>query len=310
MSESRPVIISCAVTGGIHTPTMSDHLPITADDIARQSIEAAAAGAAIIHIHARSPLDGRPTGDPDVFVPMLSKIKRETNVVLNVTTGGSPIMHVDERIAAAVSAHPELASLNMGSINFAIFPIASKYDHWKFDWEESFVRGTEDLVFKNTFKDIKHIINELSPVGTRFEHECYDVGHLYNLSWFVDQGLIKPPFFIQLVLGVMGGIGADVENLRFMKLTADRLFGDDYQWSALAAGRQQMSIGLEAAKLGGHVRVGLEDSLFLERGRLATSNAEQVQRMVDNLAAHDMRPATANEARDMLGLKGSQAVNF
>jgi len=307
---AAPVIISCAVTGAIHTPTMSDALPITPDEIVEQSADAAAAGAAIIHLHARDPMDGRPTGDPALFLPILAALKERTDAVLNVTTGGAPTMAVNERMAAASAAAPELASLNLGSINFAIFPVADRFISWKHEWEEPYVRGTEDLVFRNTFRDIRYIIERLSEGGTRFEHECYDVGHLYNLAYFVDLGLIKPPFFIQMVFGIMGGIGADPDNLIFMKRTADRLFGDAYRWSVLAAGRHQMPFALQAAMLGGNVRVGLEDSLFIERGRLALTNAEQVHKIVSMLAALDLRPATPAEARTILSLKGRDHVNF
>ncbi len=273
---SKKVIITCAITVGIHTPTMSPHLPANSAEIARQAIEAAEAGASILHLHARDEHDGRPTPDPSVFMEFLPRIKQATNAVLNITTGGGLNMTVDQRLAAPLVARPEMCSLNMGSMNFGIFPLADRFNGWKSEWEETYLRGTDDFIFRNTFRDIERIIKVLGEEhGTRFEHECYDVGHLYNLAHFVDRGLIKPPFFVQMIFGILGGIGPDPDNLTFMKQTADKLFGKDYRWSVLAAGRHQMNFATQAAMLGGSVRVGLEDSLYIGKGRLATSNAEQ-----------------------------------
>lgn len=298
------VIISCAVTGSIHTPTMSDALPITPAEIAEQSIAAAQAGAAILHLHARSPDDGRPTADPDVYNQFIPVIQQATNAIINITTGGAPTMTIDDRLAAAVRFRPELCSLNMGSMNFAAFPAAKRYTRWKHPWEQPFLVASEDYIFRNSFGDIRRILETMSDHGTRFEHECYDLSHLYNLAHFVDTGLVKPPFFIQLVFGIMGGVGADLENLGFMKATADRLFGRDaYQWSVLAAGRHQMPFITQAALMGGHVRVGLEDSLYLERGRPAASNAEQVSKIARILAEMGHEPASPDEARAILGLR-------
>lgn len=307
----RKVIISCAVTGAMHTPSMSDALPLTPDEIATESIAAAEAGAAIVHLHARVPETGEPTGDPAVFERFLSIIKQRTDAVINITTGGSPTMVVADRLRGAVKFQPEMCSLNMGTMNFAIFPAAARITQWKHDWEESYVRNSDDFVFRNTFRDIAYILETLGGAGTKFEHECYDVGHLYSLAHFVDRGLVKPPFFVQMIFGILGGIGADPENLMFMKQTADRLFGrDSFSWSVLAAGRHQMPFITQAALLGGHVRVGLEDSLFIERGKFAVSNAEQVAKAVRILAEMGLEPATPAEARDMLGLKGGDRVEF
>lgn len=305
------VIISCAVTGGIHTPSMSDALPYTPDDIARQSIEAAEAGAAILHLHARDPETGRPTPDPAVFMQFLPRIKQATGAVVNITTGGGLGMSLEERLAAPMQAAPEMCSLNMGSMNFGIFPMAAKERDWKFDWEKPYILGTDDFIFRNTFRDIEYILKNLGEKrGTRFEHECYDVGHLYNLAHFVDRGLVKPPFFVQMIFGILGGIGASPENLIFMKETADKLFGDDYQWSVLAAGRHQMPIATQAALMGGNVRVGLEDSLYIGRGKLAESNAEQVRKIRLIIEELGLDIATPEEARATLALKGGDRVSF
>lgn len=305
------VIISCAITGGVHTPTMSDALPVTPSEIARQSIDAAEAGAAIIHLHARVPETGAPTGDPDVFGHFLPVIKQRTDAVINITTGGSPTMSVQDRLAASARFQPEMCSLNMGSMNFAFFPAAARIKAWKHEWEKAYVVGSDDFIFRNTFRDIAYILETLGGAGVKFEHECYDVGHLYTLAHFLDRGLVAQPFFIQMIFGILGGIGADLDNLVFMKQTADRLFGRDaYQWSVLAAGRHQMPFVTQAALLGGHVRVGLEDSLFIERGRLAASNAEQVVKIRRILAEMGLQPATPAEARDILGLKGADRVSF
>ncbi len=308
---ANKVIISCAITGAMHTPTMSDALPITPEQIAEQAIGAAEAGAAILHLHARKPATGEPTGDPAVFMQFLPVIKQRTDAVINLTTGGSPTMSVADRLAGARKAGPELCSLNMGSMNFAIFPAAARYKEWKYDWEENYLKSSDDFIFRNTFRDIEYILKTMSEAGTKFEHECYDVGHLYNLAHFLDRGLIKPPFFVQMIFGILGGIGTDPENLTFMKQTADRLFGaDTYQWSVLAAGKHQMRFVTQAALMGGNVRVGLEDSLFLERGRMAASNAEQVTKIKRILAEFSLEPATPAEARVMLGLKGGDKVGF
>lgn len=305
------VIISCAITGSAHTPTMSDALPITPQQIADQSIEAAEAGAAIVHLHARLPEDGRPTPDPDVYGQFLPVIKQRTDAVVNITTGGAAHMTVPERLAAADRFHPEMCSLNMGTMNFAFFPAARRIESWKHDWERDYVLSSEDFVFRNTFRDIRMILEALGDAGTKFEHECYDVGHLYNLAHFVDRGLVKAPFFIQMIFGILGGIGAEPENLMIMKQTADRLFGrGSYQWSVMAAGRHQMPFLTQAALMGGHVRVGLEDSLFIKRGKLAASNAEQVRKIVRILAEMGHEPATPDEARQMLALKGGDRVRF
>lgn len=305
------VIITCAVTGGVHTPTMSDALPITPDEIATQSIEAAEAGASIIHLHARDPETGAPTPDPDVFMEFLPRIKQSTDAVINITTGGGLGMTIEQRLAGPIKAEPEMTSLNMGSMNFALHPLASKYDSWKHDWEKPFLEASDDFIFRNTFRDIAYILKHLGEgCGTRFEHECYDIGHLYNLAHFVDQGLIKPPFLVQSIFGILGGIGAEMENVMFMKQTADRLFGDDYVWSVLAAGRFQMPFITQAAMMGGNVRVGLEDSLFIGKGKLASSNAEQVRKIRTILEELGMGVATPAEAREVLQLKGGDRVNF
>jgi uncharacterized protein (DUF849 family) len=305
------VIITCAVTGGAHTPTMSDALPVTPQEIADQSLAAAEAGAAILHLHARNPENGAPTGDPEVYRQFLSVIRQRSDAVVNITTGGSATMPVAERLRAAVAFKPEMCSLNMGSMNFAFFPAAARIDQWKHDWERGYVLGSDDFIFRNTFRDIAYIMESLADAGTRFEHECYDLSHLYNLAHFVDRGLVKPPFFIQMIFGILGGVGPDLENLVYMKSTADRLFGKGtFQWSVLAAGRHQMPFLTQAALLGGHVRVGLEDSLFIERGVLAVSNAQQVEKIVRILGEMGHQPATPAEARTMLGLKGGDRVEF
>ena len=305
------VIITCAVTGGAHTPTMSDALPVTPQEIAEQSLAAAEAGAAILHLHARNPDNGAPTGDPEVYRQFLSVIRQRSDAVINITTGGSATMPVAERLRAALAFKPEMCSLNMGSMNFAFFPAAARIDTWKHDWERDYVLGSDDFIFRNTFRDIGFIMESLAEAGTRFEHECYDLSHLYNLAHFVDRGLVKPPFFIQMIFGILGGVGPDLENLVYMKSTADRLFGKGtYQWSVLAAGRHQMPFLTQAALLGGHVRVGLEDSLFIERGVLAVSNAQQVEKIVRILGEMGHEPATPAEARAMLGLKGGDRVEF
>lgn len=308
--KSNKVIITCAVTGAIHTPTLSAALPYTPDDIAQQALDAAEAGASILHLHARDPEDGRPTGNPDVFARFLPAIKERTDAVINLTTGGSPEMTVEQRLAAALRFKPEMCSLNMGSMNFSMHLMGSKVQSWKFPWEKEYIASSEGFIFRNTFEDIRRVLELMSDFGTRYEHECYDIGHLYNLAYFVDQGLIKPPFFIQSVFGILGGIGPDPDNVMFMKRTADRLFGNDYVWSVLAAGRHQMPLITQAAMLGGNVRVGLEDSLFIERGKLAHSNAEQVRKIRRILEELGMEIATPGEARKILALKGASNVAF
>ncbi|PVY80485.1 uncharacterized protein (DUF849 family) [Cupriavidus alkaliphilus] len=311
LSSHRKVIISCAVTGSAHVPSMSEYLPITPAEIRAQALEAAQAGAAILHLHARDPSDGRPTPKPEVFREFVPDIARETDAVINISTGGSTRMSLDERLAYARFARPEMCSLNMGSMNFSLHPIAEKMTSWRFDWEKEYVEGMEDMIFRNTFRDIKNILTEFRDHGTRFEFECYDVGHLYNLAYFVDAGLIKPPFFIQSVFGILGGIGADPENLSVMRATADRLFGrENYHFSILGAGRHQMPLVTMGAILGGNVRVGLEDSVYLSRGVKARSNAEQVRKIRRILEELSFEIASPAEARQMLGLKGRDAVSF
>lgn len=305
------VIITCAVTGAIHTPSMSPHLPLTPEQIAQQAIEAAEAGAAILHLHARDRNDGRPTADPEIFAEILAPIKASTDAVINITSGGSTKMTLEERLAPPLRFKPEMASLNMGSMNFSIHPVANKIKDWKFAWEKDYVEGTEDIIFRNTFRDIRHILRDLGDgCGTRFEFECYDVGHLYNLAYFVDAGLVKPPFFIQTIFGILGGIGPDPQCVTFMRDTAKRLFGDSYQWSVLAAGRHQMNLLTHAAVMGANMRVGLEDSLYLGRGQMAESNAAQVMKIRRILDELGFEVATPAEAREMLQLKGADKVAF
>ncbi|HET7837334.1 MAG TPA: 3-keto-5-aminohexanoate cleavage protein [Variovorax sp.] len=304
------VIITCAVTGSVHTPTMSPWLALTPEQIATQAIEAAEAGAAILHLHARDPLDGRPTADPRVFDQFVPRIKASTDAVINITTGGSTRMTLEERLAYPLQEKPEMCSLNMGSMNFSVHPLARKYSQWQHDWEKPYVEGMEDLIFRNTFRDIKHILQVLGKeCGTRFEFECYDLGHLYSLAHFVDEGLVEGPLFIQGVLGILGGLGADPENLVTLKSTADRLFGrGGYRFSVLGAGRHQMPLLTMGAVLGGNVRVGLEDSLYLGKGQLARNCAEQVRKIRRILDELSLEVATPEEARAMLGLKGRAAA--
>src|SRR5438067_3367897 len=304
MAKARKVIITCAVTGSIHTPSMSPHLPVTAEEIADAAIGAAEAGAAIVHLHARNPRDGRPDQSPEAFEPFLRVIKQRSNVVVNLTTGGSPYMTVEERIKPAATWKPEVASLNMGSMNFGLFPMLKRYKEFKYDWEPAMLEGSHDLVFRNSFKDIRYALETLNGTGARYEFECYDTSHLYNLHYFWTERLVKAPLFIQTVFGLLGGIGSHQEDVMHMKRTADRLFGDNYVWSVLGAGAAQMNVAAIAAAIGGNVRVGLEDSLWLAKGRLAKSNAEQVTRVrqiIEGLG-HDI--ATPDEARAILGLKG------
>ncbi len=308
----KSVIITCAPTGGIHTPTMSPHLPITPAEIATASIEAAEAGASIIHLHARHPETGKPDPRPELFQQFLPVIKQATGAVVNVSTGGGLGMSIDDRLRAATTTSPEMASLNMGSINFGLFPLLQKYTEFQHDWERPFLEMTEDFIFPNTFKTIRYAIERLGDEhGTRFEFECYDLGHLYNVKWFVDQGLIEPPFFVQMVFGILGGVGADLDNLMHMHKVANRLFGaENYEWSVLAAGKNQISFATQAALLGGNLRVGLEDSLYIGKGELATSNAQQVTKIREIVENLGLEIATPAEARTRLALKGADRVNF
>ena len=309
---SKSVIVTCAVTGGIHTPTMSPYLPVKPADIAKAALEAVEAGATIIHLHARHPETGKPDHRPETFQQILPIIKDGCDAVINISTGAGLGMNREQRILAAKTFSSEMASLNLGSMNFGIFPLAAKYTDWQHDWEPAFLNMTEDFIFRNTFTDIEFILKELGEnQGTRFEFECYDLGHLYNLAYLVDKGSVKPPFFIQMIFGILGGMGPDLENLTFMKMTAERLFGrENFQWSVLAAGRHQMPFLTQAALMGGNVRVGLEDSLFISRGELATSNAQQVEKIVRIIREMGREPATPDEARAMLGLKGGDRVEF
>ncbi len=304
------VIISCAVTGAIHTPSMSPHLPVTPDEIAADAIAAADAGATILHLHARDPQDGRPTQDPDTFRLFLPRIKQATNAVVNLTTGGSPHMPVDERMRPAHELAPEVASLNMGSMNFGLFPMLGRYSEFQHDWEREHLEKSRDLVFKNTYADIERIVTACGANGTRFEFECYDTSHLYNLAHFLDRGLVKPPLLVQTVFGILGGIGAHPEDVMHMKRTADRLLGDAYVWSVLGAGAAQMRVASQAASMGGNVRVGLEDSLWIGPKRLAESNADQVTKVRAILEGLSLEVATPDEAREMLALKGGDQVGF
>jgi uncharacterized protein (DUF849 family) len=312
MAKARnKVIITCAVTGSIHTPTMTPHLPITPAEITRQSVDAASAGAAIIHLHARDPDTGQPTPDPDVFMRFLPNIKQQCDAVINITTGGGHGMTLEERLAAPLRAKPEMCSLNMGSMNFGLFPMLDRYKSFQFDWEPAHLERSRDFIFRNTFKDIEHIVEHLGKgCGTRFEFECYDVGHLYTLAHFLDSGLVEPPLFVQTIFGILGGIGPNPENLLHMKRIADQLFGNNYYWSILAAGRHQMPLCTMGAILGGNVRVGLEDSIYAGKGKLATSNAEQVAKIRRIMEELSLDVASPSEAREMLALKGGDGVAF
>lgn len=307
---SNKVIITCAVTGSIHTPSMSPHLPVTAEEVAEAAIGAAEAGAAIVHLHARNPADGRPDQSPEAFEPFLRIIKARSNVVVNLTTGGSPFMSVEERIRPAAVWKPEVASLNMGSMNFGLFPMLKRFKSFKHAWEPEMLENSRDLVFRNSFKDIAHALNTLNETNTRYEFECYDTSHLYNLHYFWQEGLVKVPLFIQTVFGLLGGIGAHPEDVQHMKRTADRLFGDNYRWSALGAGRSQMQVAAMSAAMGGNVRVGLEDSLWAGKGRLAASNAEQVRQARGIIEGLGLEVASPDEAREILSLKGADKVAF
>jgi uncharacterized protein (DUF849 family) len=310
MATTRKVVITCAVTGAIHTPSMSPHLPVTPEEIIADSLAAAEAGAAILHLHARNPENGRPDQTPEAFARFLPRIKQQTNAVINITSGGSPFMKVEERVKPAEVFKPEVASLNMGSINFGLFHLLDRYREFKHTWEKEFLESTRDLVFRNSFRDIEYILKTCSNNNTRFEFECYDIAHLYNLKHFLDRGLVRPPLFVQSVFGILGGIGTHPEDVMQMKRTADRLFGDQYRWSVLGAGSAQMRIAAMAAAMGGNVRVGLEDSLWAGPGRLATSNAEQVRIARSIIEGLGLAIATPDEAREILELKGADQVAF
>lgn len=309
-SAKGKVIITCAITGAIHTPTMSPYLPITPDEITAEALAAAEAGAAILHLHARDPENGKPDQTPEAFARFLPRIKQGTNAAINITTGGSPYMTIEERVLPAAKFKPEVASLNMGSINFGLYHLVDKYDTFKFDWEKPHLESTKDLVFRNSFQDIEFVLKTCYENDTRFEFECYDIAHLYNLAHFADRGLVKPPFFVQSVFGLLGGIGAHPEDVLHMKRTADRLLGKDFRWSVLGAGASQLRIAAQSAALGGNIRVGLEDSLWAGKGRLAKSNAEQVvlaRKIIEGLG---LEVATPDEAREILQLKGGDKVAF
>lgn len=310
MANKRKVIITCAVTGAIHTPSMSPHLPVTPEEIAEAGIAAAEAGASILHLHARDPDNGKPTQDPAVFERFLPRIKKATNAVINLTTGGSPHMTVEERMRPAMEFKPELASMNMGSMNFGLFPMLNRYENLKHEWEHAHLENSRDLVFKNTFADIEKAMTLGAEHGTRFECECYDIGHLYNLRNLMDRGIIGGKVFVQSVFGILGGIGPHPEDVMHMRRTANRLFGDGYEWSVLGAGGNQMRIAAQAAAIGGHVRVGLEDSLWLSPGKLAESNAAQVAKVREILEGLSFEVATPDEAREILQLKGADQVGF
>ncbi|MFO1035805.1 MAG: 3-keto-5-aminohexanoate cleavage protein [Geminicoccaceae bacterium] len=310
MTQARKVIITCAVTGAIHTPSMSPHLPVTPEEIADAAIGAAEAGAAIVHLHARDPVTGRPDQTPEAFAPFLQVIKQRSDCVINLTTGGAPYMTIEERVRPAATFKPEVASLNMGSMNFGLFPMLNRFKEFKHDWERQALENSRNLVFKNTYQDIEYILRTCAENNTRFEFECYDTSHLYNLSHFLDRGLVKPPLFVQTVFGILGGIGPHPEDVAHMKRTADRLFGTSYRWSVLGAGRNQMPVAAMAAAMGGNVRVGLEDSLWDGPGKLAESNAAQVTRARQILQGLGLEVATPAEAREILELKGGDRVAF
>jgi uncharacterized protein (DUF849 family) len=310
MKKKQKVIITCAVTGGIHTPSMSPHLPITASQIEEAAVGAVNAGAAIVHLHARNPANGKPSQEPSLFREFVGGIKRRTDGVINITTGGAPTMSVEERLRPALELAPELASLNMGSMNFGLYPMLGRFKEFQYEWEPAFLEATRDVVFRNTFKDIEYVIRSCSENGTRFEFECYDTSHLYSLAHFLDRGLVKGPLLVQTVFGILGGIGTHPDDVAHMKRTADRLFGNQYVWSVLGAGRSQMSIAATAAAQGGNVRVGLEDNLWDGPGRLSKTNADQVTRVRSILEALELEVATPEEAREMLSLKGKDNVGF
>lgn len=310
MKKKQKVIITCAVTGGIHTPSMSPYLPITAAQIEEAAIGAVEAGAAIVHLHARDPENGKPSQDPSLFREFVGNIKRRTDGIVNITTGGAPTMSVEERLRPALELAPELASLNMGSMNFGLYPMLERFREFQYSWERTYLEATRDVVFRNTFKDIEYVIQSCSENGTRFEFECYDTSHLYNLAHFLDRGLVKGPLLVQTVFGILGGIGSHPDDVAHMKRTADRLFGNQYVWSVLGAGRSQMNIAATAAAQGGNVRVGLEDNLWEGPGRLSKANSDQVKRVRDIIEALELEVATPDEAREMLSLKGRNNVSF
>jgi uncharacterized protein (DUF849 family) len=310
MEQTSKIIITCAVTGSIHTPSMSPHLPVTAAEIAEAAITAAEEGAAIVHLHARNPVDGRPDQTPEAFAPFLREIKKQSNVVVNLTTGGSPFMAVTERVAPAAVWKPEVASLNMGSMNFGLFPMLRRFKQFRFAWESEMLENSRDLVFRNSFKDIEYALRTLNETNARYEFECYDTSHLYNLRHFFDQGLVKAPLFIQTVFGLLGGIGSHAEDVMHMRRTADRLFGANYRWSVLGAGRAQMRVAAMAAAMGGNVRVGLEDSLWIGPGTMADSNAQQVRQVRKIIEGLGLEVAAPSEAREILQLKGADKVAF
>jgi uncharacterized protein (DUF849 family) len=310
MAQEGKVIVTCAITGAIHTPSMSPYLPVTPEEIAQAAIEAVDAGAAIVHLHARDPETGKPDQRPEAFLPILQLVKKQSDCIVNLTTGGAPYMKVEERVRPAALFKPELASLNMGSMNFGLFPMLNRYKDFRFDWERQHLENSRDLIFRNTYQDIDYVLSSCSGNGTRFEFECYDVSHLYNLAHFAERGLVKPPLFVQTVFGLLGGIGPHPEDVLHMKRTADRLFGSDYIWSVLGAGRNQMPIAAMAAAMGGNVRVGLEDSLWDGRGQLAEKNATQVRRARQIIEGLSLGLATAQEAREILQLKGRDRVAF
>jgi uncharacterized protein (DUF849 family) len=309
-AAQKKVIITCAVTGAIHTPSMSPYLPVTAQEIADAAVGAAEAGAAIIHLHARDPVTGKPDQRPEAFVPFLKDIKARSDAVINLTTGGSPYMTVQERMLPAKVLKPEVASMNMGTMNFGLFPMLNRFKEFKHDWERPYLEGSKDLIFRNTYGDLETVLTELSANNTRYEFECYDTSHLYNLAHFVDRGLVKAPFFVQTVFGILGGIGSHPDDVMHMKRTADRLFGNDYRWSVLGAGRSQMPIAAMSAAMGGNVRVGLEDSLWIGAGKLAESNAQQVRKAREIVEGLGLTVATPAEAREILALKGKHEVAF
>ena len=310
MAQKRKVIITCAVTGSIHTPSMSPHLPVTGEEIADAAIGAAEAGAAIVHLHARNPKDGRPDQSPEAFEPFLRIIKQRSACVVNITTGRGQGMTLEQRVAPAAKFKPEVASLNMGSMNFGLYPMLARFKEFKHEWERAHLEGSRDAVFRNTFKDIEYVLTTLGDAGTRFEFECYDTSHLYNLHHFLQRGLVKPPLFVQTVFGLLGGIGAHPDDVMHMRRTADRLFGDQYPWSVLGAGRAQMQIAARSVAMGGNVRVGLEDSLWAGPGKLAASNAEQVRLARQIIEGLSLEVATPDEAREILNLKGADKVDF
>ncbi|WP_213956859.1 3-keto-5-aminohexanoate cleavage protein [Variovorax sp. dw_954] len=310
MPAQKKVIITCAVTGAIHTPSMSPHLPVTAQEIADAAVGAVEAGAAIIHLHARDPVTGKPDQRPEAFVPFLKDIKARSDAVINLTTGGSPYMTVHERMQPAKVLKPEVASMNMGTMNFGLFPMLQRFKEFKFDWERPYLEGSKDLIFRNTYGDLETVLTELSANQTRYEFECYDTSHLYNLAHFVDRGMVQAPFFVQTVFGILGGIGSHPDDVMHMKRTADRLFGSDYRWSVLGAGKSQMPIAAMSASMGGNVRVGLEDSLWIGAGQLAESNAQQVRKVREIIEGLGLAVATPAEAREILALKGKDNVAF